>query len=38
MGQAPAEVKAAATHVLDETAERGGGVAAVVREHFGVRF
>lgn len=38
MGQAPGEVKAAASHVLSETAERGGGVAAVVRDHFGIAF
>lgn len=38
MGQAPGDVKAAATHVLTETAEAGGGIAAVVRDVFGVRF
>lgn len=38
MGQAPAEVKAAASAVLTETAETGGGIATVVREVFGVRF
>jgi hydroxymethylpyrimidine pyrophosphatase-like HAD family hydrolase len=38
MGQAPDEVKAAATTVLTETAETGGGIATVVRELFGVRF
>jgi HAD superfamily hydrolase (TIGR01484 family) len=38
MGQGPAEAKSAATHVLQETAERGGGIAAVVRDHFGVKF
>jgi hydroxymethylpyrimidine pyrophosphatase-like HAD family hydrolase len=36
MGQAPDEVKRAATMVLDETAEHGGGVARVVQEAFGV--
>lgn len=36
MGQAPAHVKDAATHVLDETAEQGGGIARVVREAFGL--
>ncbi len=36
MGQAPAEVKAAATDVLQETAEQGGGIARVVRDLFGV--
>lgn len=38
MRQAPDEVKAAATDVLSETAEVGGGIACVVREIFGVRF
>ncbi|MFT3712568.1 MAG: HAD-IIB family hydrolase [Archangium sp.] len=38
MGQGPDEVKSAATHVLSETAELGGGIAAVVRDHFGVKF
>ncbi|MCC6338339.1 MAG: HAD-IIB family hydrolase [Myxococcales bacterium] len=37
MGQAPEDVKAAATDVLPETAEAGGGIARVVREVFGVR-
>lgn len=36
MGHAPDEVKSAATDVLDETAETGGGVARVVRDVFGV--
>lgn len=38
MGQALDEVKSAATTVLSETAEAGGGIATVVREVFGVRF
>ncbi|MFO0675177.1 MAG: HAD family hydrolase [Polyangiaceae bacterium] len=38
MGQAPDEVKAKATHVLTETSERGGGIARVVEEHFGITF
>lgn len=38
MGQAPADVKAAASTVLTETAETGGGIATVVREVFGVAF
>jgi len=37
MGQAPDEVKRAATDVLPETSETGGGIARVVREVFGVR-
>ncbi len=36
MGQAPDEVKRAATHVLSETSEEGGGIARVVRDLFGV--
>ena len=36
MGHAPDEVKAAATHVVPETAERGGGIARVVGEVFGI--
>jgi hypothetical protein len=36
MGQAPGEVKARATAVLEETGERGGGVARVLAEAFGV--
>lgn len=36
MGQAPDEVKQAATHVLEETSESGGGIARVIREVFGV--
>ena len=36
MGQAPDEVKQAATRVLDETSEHGGGIARVARELFGV--
>lgn len=35
MGQAPAEVKAAATDVLEETSSQGGGVAAAIRRAFG---
>jgi hypothetical protein len=37
MGQAPDEVKRAASDVLPETSETGGGIARVVREAFGVR-
>ena len=37
MGQAPDEVKRAATFVLEETSEAGGGVARAVEEAFGVR-
>jgi hydroxymethylpyrimidine pyrophosphatase-like HAD family hydrolase len=36
MGHAPDEVKRAASHVLEETSETGGGVARVVEEAFGV--
>jgi len=36
MGQAPAHVKDAATNVLDETAEQGGGIARVVKNLFGL--
>lgn len=36
MGHAPDEVKRAATDVLPETAEQGGGIARIVREVFGV--
>ncbi len=37
MGQAPDEVKRAASDVLEETSDTGGGIARVVREVFGVR-
>ncbi len=37
MGQAPDAVKQVATDVLDETSEKGGGIARAVRECFGVR-
>lgn len=37
MGQAPDELRVLATGLLPETAERGGGIARVVREVFGVR-
>src|SRR6185312_4495421 len=37
MGHAPDDVKRAASHVLDETSESGGGIARVVEEAFGVR-
>jgi Cof subfamily protein (haloacid dehalogenase superfamily) len=37
MGQAPPEVKRAASHVLEETSERGGGIARAVEEAFHVR-
>jgi len=36
MGQAPDEVKRAATDVLEETHEAGGGIARVVERVFGV--
>ncbi len=38
MGQAPDDVKATATDVLEETAELGGGIARVVEEVFKIRF
>jgi len=37
MGQAPDAVKQLATDVLDETSEKGGGIARAIRECFGVR-
>jgi hydroxymethylpyrimidine pyrophosphatase-like HAD family hydrolase len=37
MGQAPEDVKAVATDVLEETSEHGGGVASAVSRAFGVR-
>lgn len=37
MGQSPAEVKQAASDVLEETSATGGGIARIVREVFGVR-
>jgi hydroxymethylpyrimidine pyrophosphatase-like HAD family hydrolase len=36
MGQAPDEVKARATHVLDETVAEGGGVARAIAQAFGI--
>jgi hydroxymethylpyrimidine pyrophosphatase-like HAD family hydrolase len=36
MGQAPEDVKAAATDVLAETVEEGGGVARAIAEAFGI--
>jgi hydroxymethylpyrimidine pyrophosphatase-like HAD family hydrolase len=36
MGQAPDEVKAKATDVLDETSDEGGGVAHAIAESFGL--
>lgn len=36
MGQAPDDVKAKATRILEETSEHGGGIARVARELFGV--
>ncbi len=36
MGQAPDEVKAAGTHVLEETSATGGGIARVVKDIFGI--
>lgn len=38
MGQAPDEVKKAATDVLSENSETGGGIARIVEEVFGVSF
>jgi hydroxymethylpyrimidine pyrophosphatase-like HAD family hydrolase len=37
MGHAPDDVKRSASFVLEETSEKGGGVARVVEEAFGVR-
>ena len=37
MGHAPEDVKSAATDVLDETSEHGGGIARIVSDVFGVR-
>lgn len=37
MGQAPEDVKKAASDVLEQTSEHGGGIAHVVREAFGIR-
>jgi hypothetical protein len=37
MGQAPEDVKRAASDVLEQTSERGGGIAHAVLEAFGVR-
>lgn len=36
MGHAPDEVKAKATRILEETSERGGGIARIALELFGV--
>lgn len=36
MGQAPADVKAKASDVLQETSEQGGGIARIARDVFGV--
>jgi hydroxymethylpyrimidine pyrophosphatase-like HAD family hydrolase len=38
MNQAPDELKIAATDVLEENGETGGGIARVVRDLFGVKF
>jgi hydroxymethylpyrimidine pyrophosphatase-like HAD family hydrolase len=38
MGQAPDELKLFATDLLEENVESGGGIARVVRDHFGVKF
>jgi Cof subfamily protein (haloacid dehalogenase superfamily) len=38
MGQAPAQVRAHATDLLEETSEHGGGIARVVRDLFKVKF
>jgi Cof subfamily protein (haloacid dehalogenase superfamily) len=37
MGQAPDEVKQAASDVLRETSREGGGIARVIEENFGIR-
>lgn len=37
MGQAPDDVKKAATDVLEETSETGGGIARIARDVFGVK-
>ena len=37
MGQAPDNVKRAATSVLEETSEHGGGIARAIEEAFGLR-
>lgn len=37
MGQAPEDVKRAASQVLTENSETGGGIARIVDELFGVR-
>ena len=37
MGQAPAEVKAAATDVLDATIETGGAIAEAIGRAFGTK-
>lgn len=37
MGQAPAEVKAAASDVLERTIETGGGIAEAIERAFGMR-
>ena len=37
MGQAPAEVKAAASDVLERTIEHGGGIAEAIDRAFGQR-
>lgn len=37
MGQAPGEVKRAATDVLEETHETGGGIARVIEQVFGIQ-
>jgi Cof subfamily protein (haloacid dehalogenase superfamily) len=36
MGQAPAEVKAKASRVLEETVETGGGIARAIADAFGI--
>jgi Cof subfamily protein (haloacid dehalogenase superfamily) len=38
MGQAPAQVRAHATDLLEETSAHGGGIARVVRDLFKVKF
>jgi len=37
MGQAPDDVKRAASVVLDETAHSGGGIARAIEDTFGIR-
>jgi hypothetical protein len=38
MGHAPETVKRAATNVLTQTSETGGGIAHAIEDAFGLRF